>query len=98
MLRVILHLFGRILVNIHLIAFFSVVSVASWIVENTAYVNWQVGLMASGVFVIVFLLRSLIFSKYVTGKWGFRELNKFYSKDRANRYYEPWEQKRLFRE
>ena len=98
MLKVILHVFGRILVNIHLIVLISLVASASWIVENTPYSNWQVGLAALGLFAIVFLSRCLIFSKYVTGKWGFRDLNKFYSRDQANRFYEPWEQKRLFEE
>ncbi len=96
MLEAIRHISGRILVNFHLIVLMALPASAPWIVRQTGFSNWQVGLAALGIFLFLFLLRCLILARYVTGRWGFRSLNDFYSKDGANRFYDPWEQKRLY--
>lgn len=98
MLKSILHIFGRILANLHLIAFAGLVAGSREIAELVGFPDWQVLLALLGLFAVIFILRCMILSKYVTGLWGFRELNAFYSKDFANRFYEPWEQKRLYEE
>ena len=96
MLKMILHVFGRILVNVHVILVLGLAVTGNWILERTDYPDWQVGVAALGCLFLVVLIQRLILSRYVTGRWGTRLLKEFYRKDRANRYYDPWEQKRLF--
>ncbi|MFK7850039.1 MAG: hypothetical protein AB8D78_03580 [Akkermansiaceae bacterium] len=98
MVRFLLQIFGRILTNLHLIIFIGLLSSGQWILDRTGEPEWKVGLAVLGIFVLLIFIRGLILAKYVTGKWNPRELWRFHTADHANRFYDPWEQKRLYKE